>query len=362
MSSYRLYKNSSKDYYDYTMDRILKSVDNQERSKVEQNYIAQVITGDGLGGDTTTPQQNVKYVNLNGKLAMSFKIRFIEKSSKFNNIEDPFNTTSDAERQMLISMHDEALLEISGLPVIPKFGDKVVCSRLDGRIFIIDKVLTNESIFMSVLSGNSGGLAGMFANGLTGLLGDGGLSSRIGLSGKDRYSVGGKSAAMEGTVYRPRVRTYIGPRPEWNGKEIENGVFIKGFHEKTTGVNLGAQPIFIKDIVPGFKSLAAAYEQKFGVKIKLTDHFRSWAGQVSVRKRKGNIAAKPGRSNHGWGLAFDYDPSWKGQKSFGSETYKWMYQNAPTHGFFSPKWARPDGSNPEAWHFEWAQPGKLYKK
>ena len=92
MSSYRLFKNNSRDFFDYTMDRVLKAVDEDERNKVDANFIAKIISGDSLGGDTTTPQQDVKYVNLNGKVAMTFKIRFVEKSSKYNFIEDPFSS------------------------------------------------------------------------------------------------------------------------------------------------------------------------------------------------------------------------------------------------------------------------------
>ena len=88
--SYRLFKNSSRDFYDYTMDRILKAVDEDERNLVDSNYIAQIISGDFLGGDTTTPQQEIRYVNLNGKVAMAFKIRFVQKSSKYNFVENPF--------------------------------------------------------------------------------------------------------------------------------------------------------------------------------------------------------------------------------------------------------------------------------
>ena len=150
--SYRFFKNSSRDFYDYTMDRILKYTDKKSRSKEDFNYVAQIISGDSLGGDTTTPQQEIRYVNLNGKVAMAFKIRFVEKSSKYNFVENPFpvgenaETITEEEKKVLVSMHDDAFLEANEIPVIPKFGDKVVCKKLPGRIFIIEKVLTNESI------------------------------------------------------------------------------------------------------------------------------------------------------------------------------------------------------------------------
>ena len=161
--SYRLFKNNSRDFYDYTFDRILKYTDKKTRSKEDFNYIAKVISGDSTGGDTTTPQQDVKYVNLNGKVAMSFKIRFVEKSSKYNFVEDPFppegsgETVTEEESKILVSMHDDAYLEASDLPTIPKFGDIVVCKKLPGRIFIIEKVLTNENILSKLAE--SGALA-----------------------------------------------------------------------------------------------------------------------------------------------------------------------------------------------------------
>lgn len=365
MSSYRLFKNNSRDFFDYTMDRVLKAVDEDERNKVDANFIAKIISGDSLGGDTTTPQQDVKYVNLNGKVAMTFKIRFVEKSSKYNFIEDPFSSDtpiSEEERKILISMHDDAYLEAGGVPTIPKFGDIVVCSKLPGRLFVIEKVLTNSPTLLQILSG--GDLASLFGAG--GLLGDGGAEKLIRVNkGKTRYSskVSGIDTKTGDTV-RPQIRTYIGPRPDWNGKDIENGLFTEGFHDRVPeGYTNGTKrPIFVKDVIPDFINLAKAFEENFGSKIQMNGAFRTWKRQLSIRTEKPNLAARPGGSNHGWGLAFDWQTTWKGVSGFRSETYKWMYVNAPRYNFWSPKWARPNGSLPEAWHFEYLMPGKIYKK
>ena len=272
----------------------------------------------------------------------------------------------EEEKKVLVSMHDDAFLEANGLPTIPKFGDIVVCSRLPGRIFIIEKVLTNQSTLLQILSG-AGGLAGMF--GVGGLLGDGGADGYVGVKGRgNRYSKDGKSVKLNGVVYRPYVRTYIGNNPLYKGKDIENGIFIEGLHQKVPeGIMLGARCSFIKEIVPNFVNLAKAFETQFSKKIYGIGGFRTWQGQINTRKRwcaKGQCkkAAPPGTSNHGWGLAFDWDTSHNGIKGFESETYKWMFQNAPRYGFWNPKWARPDGSNPEAWHFEFQKPGLIFKR
>ncbi|WP_426506293.1 M15 family metallopeptidase [Dactylosporangium sp. McL0621] len=67
-----------------------------------------------------------------------------------------------------------------------------------------------------------------------------------------------------------------------------------------------------------------------GVGIGITDSYRPLAEQVDLAKRKGlyangGLAAKPGTSDHGWGLAVDLDLDGKAQA--------WMRQNAGRFGF-----------------------------
>ncbi len=81
----------------------------------------------------------------------------------------------------------------------------------------------------------------------------------------------------------------------------------------------------------------------------LTDSYRDFAGQVDVFARKPQLAAVPGRSQHGWGLALDLGC---GAASFDSEVYAWLTANAPRFGWVNPAWARPGGSKPEPWHWE----------
>lgn len=62
-------------------------------------------------------------------------------------------------------------------------------------------------------------------------------------------------------------------------------------------------------------------------------------------------AAKPGTSNHGWGLAIDINGTAAGDGSYearkGTIVYKWMALNAPTYLF------RENVSLREAWHWEY---------
>lgn len=81
---------------------------------------------------------------------------------------------------------------------------------------------------------------------------------------------------------------------------------------------------------------AAAYQQlhaaaaRDGITIKATDSYRSYEQQVDLAQRKGlysqgGLAAKPGTSEHGWGLSLDLDLSPK--------ALTWMRTHAKEYGF-----------------------------
>ncbi|MBM7496096.1 M15 family metallopeptidase [Oerskovia paurometabola] len=105
------------------------------------------------------------------------------------------------------------------------------------------------------------------------------------------------------------------------------------------------------DAAAMLEELSAAYAQRFGAAIPMTDSYRSFSEQVSTRAAKPGLAAVPGTSNHGWGLAIDLAAP---ASSPGSAQYKWLRANAPLYGWDNPAWARPNGSKPEPWHFEYA--------
>lgn len=85
-----------------------------------------------------------------------------------------------------------------------------------------------------------------------------------------------------------------------------------------------------------------------GVTIGITDGYRSYDSQVRVANEKGlytegGLAAKPGTSQHGWGLAVDLklDPN----------AQAWMRQHAKEYGFV-------ENVPREPWHWEF-QPHKV---
>ena len=85
--------------------------------------------------------------------------------------------------------------------------------------------------------------------------------------------------------------------------------------------------------------IAAA--RRDGVTIGITDSYRPYAEQVDLVRRKGlysqgGLAAKPGTSDHGWGMAADLNLNAKAQS--------WMRANGPRFGFH-------EDTPREPWHW-----------
>lgn len=116
------------------------------------------------------------------------------------------------------------------------------------------------------------------------------------------------------------------------------------------GIKIGSGAAVLRcDAAAAFRKLAPAYAQAFGHPICLTDAYRSYAQQVAVYRERPSLAAVPGTSNHGWGLAVDLCG---GLQTAGSPQDRWMHANAGRFGWAHPKWAEPGGSRPEPWHWE----------
>jgi hypothetical protein len=105
------------------------------------------------------------------------------------------------------------------------------------------------------------------------------------------------------------------------------------------------------DAAAAFEHLSKAWAADHGAPICVTDSYRPYADQVRLAITKPTLAARPGTSNHGWGVALDMCG---GIQGFGTEAHQWMIRNAPRFGWFHPRWAQQGGSKPEAWHWEFA--------
>ncbi|WP_199423490.1 M15 family metallopeptidase [Actinotalea solisilvae] len=92
------------------------------------------------------------------------------------------------------------------------------------------------------------------------------------------------------------------------------------------------------------------FRAAFGRDLCLTDSYRSLADQRRVAALKPGLAASPGTSNHGWGLAIDLCTS----ENRSTSVMSWLQDNGPTFGWDNPQWARAGGSGAyEPWHWEY---------
>jgi uncharacterized protein YlxW (UPF0749 family) len=105
------------------------------------------------------------------------------------------------------------------------------------------------------------------------------------------------------------------------------------------------------DAAAAYRAMSAAYAAAFGRPVCLTDSYRTYAGQVRLYGEKPALAAVPGTSNHGWGLAVDLCG---GIEGFGTAQYAWMVANAGRFGWLHPTWADPGNGREEPWHWEYA--------
>jgi zinc D-Ala-D-Ala carboxypeptidase len=142
------------------------------------------------------------------------------------------------------------------------------------------------------------------------------------------------SAVVEGSTNAGRARTVDGVPSDLaahgNGRIPRTALQEVG----TTGHRLWAPA------GQTLESLMAAAARE-GVQIGITDSYRSYDAQVDVAQRKGlysqgGLAAEPGTSPHGWGLAVDLD--------LDSQAQAWMRANAGRFGFV-------EDTPREPWHW-----------
>jgi hypothetical protein len=106
-----------------------------------------------------------------------------------------------------------------------------------------------------------------------------------------------------------------------------------------------------EDPARAFNAMSRAYQHETGSPLCVTDGYRPLGEQVEVARATPNLAARPGTSHHGLGIAADLCG---GVQSFGTAAHLWMQHNAPLYGWYHPAWAEPSGTMPEPWHWEYA--------
>jgi murein DD-endopeptidase MepM/ murein hydrolase activator NlpD len=137
------------------------------------------------------------------------------------------------------------------------------------------------------------------------------------------------------------------------GTSLGWGGYSNGMIPASKLCGLGNGHLLRCDAAAAYVRLAAAYKDRFGKTICITDSYRSYASQVDLYGRKPSLAALPGTSNHGWGVAIDLCG---GVDRFGTAQYQWMKAHAAQFGWVHPSWADQGGSREEPWHWEFGKP------
>lgn len=112
-------------------------------------------------------------------------------------------------------------------------------------------------------------------------------------------------------------------------------------------------PYYLTNAAAGaLERLNTAFRAQFGHNLDLDLTYRDYDTQVAMRAALGSVAAKPGTSSHGTGLALDV-PELPCEYGWDTPQRDWLVSNGPAYGWVSPSWAGRNGSNPEYWHFEY---------
>ena len=102
------------------------------------------------------------------------------------------------------------------------------------------------------------------------------------------------------------------------------------------------------DAAIAFAAMNEAYRKRFGRPMCVTSSYRSLGAQQAVYYQRPGLAAIPGKSNHGFGLAVDLCG---GVEVFRSAQFNWLEANSKKYGFIHPDWAYVSPFEP--WHWEY---------
>lgn len=106
-----------------------------------------------------------------------------------------------------------------------------------------------------------------------------------------------------------------------------------------------------KDAATSFRILAREFEAEFGKPLLITGGYRDYQTQVGLKEEKPDLAAKPGTSEHGWGMAVDISTDIV--KDWNTPEYRWLLKHADDFGWEKPEWSKFGKDKPELWHWEY---------
>jgi len=211
--------------------------------------------------------------------------------------------------------------------------------------FLADKIAVNAAT-----SGTLGDATGLLGSGAVQEFGNSADYAKA-LSMQSSLNT---SASLQSTLDEIKQRSLL----EFDdGSDMYEGWADKGFNEVADGVFTkpysgasglaGSRGTGIQGLQQGVSDRVTAMmaaARAAGFSVSVGGGWRSYEDQVRLKKAKPRLAATPGRSNHGWGLAADL--------VYGSAAARrWVHANAAKFGLRFPMGYEP-------WHIE---PTKITK-
>ena len=141
--------------------------------------------------------------------------------------------------------------------------------------------------------------------------------------------------------------------PPWTDQKGPNACWRRGEYigpkllVNIVGFGAEMEQITIDTLEPYLKLVAAAEQDN--IQLSINSAFRTYARQAALRHLfeigRGNLAARPGASNHQHGQAFDLN-TLHNVFNGTDKVYEWLKKNAPQHGFVRTV-------SKESWHWEY---------
>jgi len=289
----------------------------------------------------------------------TFKARIIGPNSPHQFLPDPCNqqVLRDLKQQQnaqdIFDMHTTVIA--IGATEKPNLGD-VVTIKLEGGSFSYN---LQTATFVRLVSSDNQTIKNLLASqkneckaGLNSLFAGGFIGTSMGSIATEPYSA----------IYKPNGGK---PLPVENGKLEDMGLVLEtpntSLFEKTHLHGPG-NVRFIPEAIESFEKLARDFKKEFKYPIQINSSYRNFEEQIQMKIKKKGGAATPGKSNHGWGVAFDVngtkvDPNEDGKTTnkerFNSKVYKWLDNDAKgRYGWINPPALREGKPGAESWHWE----------
>ncbi|TDC73906.1 hypothetical protein E1285_44060 [Actinomadura sp. 7K507] len=107
------------------------------------------------------------------------------------------------------------------------------------------------------------------------------------------------------------------------------------------------------DAAVAFYKLNVAYEERFGEQMCVRSSYRSYEKQEELYESMSpGMAARPGNSKHGIGVAVDFCD---GVQNEDSPQFKWLEDNSEKYDWIHPDWAYSSPYEPWHWEFDIGQ-------